>query len=145
MISTANMRRDGGADGTPARCNEEASHNEFANNFGAASCIDQASRDPDAEILKEATTTIEQKDNDAIGDGNKDPCDKIFWFYKDASMTEKALILAVVFTCLGACCIYFGIWAFNRHKANQVKDKKFVANKDDWKKGHETGGDKQVV
>ena len=31
------------------------------------------------DIIAGETTTTEQKDNDAIGDGNRDPCDVIFW------------------------------------------------------------------
>merc|ERR1719231_1340710 len=62
MISTAAASYDDDVEQDPALCNEEASRTDgAANNFGAASCLEDADGD---DLLTGETQTIEQKDND---------------------------------------------------------------------------------
>ena len=142
MLSVSEIKR-AEPEQAPSKCNEEASQDKFANNFGAASCIENA--DPVSDILTGPTQTIEQKDNDAIGAGNKAPCDEIFWFYKNLSRVEQAIVLAIVLTSTGICCMAIGNYFYNMYFRIQGKGKAFDPNSDDWKKAHETGKDREVI
>ena len=147
MVSTydiAEINDDGKADQDPAICNEEASRTDgAANNFGAASCLDQA--DPTDDLLTGETTTTEQKDNDAVGDGNAEPCDVIFWNFPNLSKVEQALVLGLVLMAIGICCVFSGNYVYNAYFRKEKKGKNFDPTNNDWKKGHETGRDNTVV
>jgi len=109
MLSTSAQRIAGGTLDA-SRCNDQASSGSAANAAGATSCIGQAN---DNDVLTGATTAREQKDNDAIGDGNKDACDKIFWFYNNLSDTEQALVLGLSLMAAGIVLVFSGNWAYN--------------------------------
>ena len=144
MISQAvGVTPEKAGEGDPARCNEEASRTDgAANNFGAASCQENAVGD---DIIAGETTTTEQKDNDAIGDGNRDPCDVIFWTFPKLSKVEQALVLGLVLMAVGICCVFSGNYVYNMYFRKAQQGKEFNVQKSDWKKGHETGKDRTVV
>lgn len=115
MVSSATVR-------SKSYCNDEASDYTVGNNFGAASCISL-----DASLLIDETLASTQADNDKIGDGNKEPCDTIFFFFEGATLEEKiGLAIALLFVGMGSA--WAALYAFNRYKAVSNKGKKFAGN-----------------
>jgi len=135
-IATAALGQ--GADESASRCIDEASDSSIANAQGASSCI--ASADAEDDILTEETQTNENKDNDALGDGNIDPCDIIFWSITNNDDTNRIisyLTLAIVLLFVGIIVTYLSYYSYNRYKAHQEEKQKFKEGAD-WKNKKET-------
>jgi len=125
----------GSLDAQKARCFEEAANTNAANAQGASSC-----QTPNDAILDGETIAAENKDNDAIGDGNADPCDIIFWNFnnsKDEKKVSRYLTLAVVLLFAGIVGTWLLYFAYNRYRANRNKQRKFKEG-DDWKSKKES-------
>ena len=114
-----------------ARCFDEASADGAANAQGAQSC---QSLDGFTVILEDGTFAIENKDNDALGDGNKDPCDIIYWdiFGSTSSKTKRYVMLAMILFAVGAFLAWLLYFCYNRYQAYRAKTRKFQGGSD-WK------------
>jgi len=115
------------ADKKSARC--------FATAAGAANAQGASSCSTDATLLTGETQAAGNKDNDAIGDGNRDACDVIFWDYTERSTTNrtvKYLTLAIILLFAGIFGTYVSYFAYNRYTAHKHKSRKFREG-DDWK------------
>ena len=104
---------------------------QVANAQGAASC---QALDGTVVILEDGTFAIENKDNDAIGDGNKDPCDVLIWniFGSSDKKVTKYLRLAIALLFAGVIVTYFSYYGYNRYMAYRAKHRKFDTG-GDWK------------
>ena len=100
-------------------CNDEASDYSQGNNFGSASCITV-----DIKILDKETRASTQADNDSMGDGNKEPCEKIEFFFKNTSVAQK-VGLAVALLFVGMFSAWGGYFAYNRYMAISNSGRKF--------------------
>ena len=132
MISTAEMIRATNEQQQRSRCNDEASQTAFANSQGAASCQGDALTAAN-EILTAESTSIQNKDNDALGDGNKDACDVIFWDVAPGTNTTKAAVtLAIILFFAGLLITFVAYYSYNRYVAHRDKGRKFKDG-EDWK------------
>ena len=102
-----------------------------ANAQGAASC---QALDGTVVILEDGTFAIENKDNDAIGDGNRDPCDIIYWtvFGSTSSKVKRYVALAFILLAVGIFGTWLGYFSYNRYHAHRAKYRKFHGG-GDWK------------
>ena len=85
-------------------------------------------------ILEDGTFAIENKDNDALGDGNEDPCDIIYWtvWGSTSSKTKRYVVLALILFAVGAFLAWFCYFGYNRFVAYRAKTRKFQGGTD-WK------------
>jgi hypothetical protein len=119
-----------------SRCNDEASAQGIGNNNGASSCITG-----DADILSGETFATPQADNDALGDGDKNPCEVMRWdvFGDDTTSVEEQVGLAIGLLFAGIGATWLGYYLYNRHKAKQDKNQvSRFKNQKAWKKASET-------
>lgn len=125
-----------GADSAAARCFDEANSDAAANAQGASSCQGAAEDD---DILDDATVAIENKDNDALGDGNADPCDIIFWDITSSKSNRvvRYLMLAIILLFVGIFVTWLTYFSYNRYQAYLDKTYKFRDGKD-WKARKQT-------
>ena len=131
MITVAPLPENPTLKQARARCFDEASQTGVANAQGAASC---QSLDGTVVVLEDGTFAIENKDNDAIGDGNKDPCDVLIWniFGSSDKKVTKYLRLAIALLFAGVIVTYFSYYGYNRYMAYRAKHRKFDTG-GDWK------------
>lgn len=114
-----------------ARCFEEASAVGVATAQGAASC---QSLDGELIILEDGTFAVDNADNDALGDGNKDPCDVLVWsvFGKHSTKVKRYFALAFSLLAAGIVTTYAAYFSYNRYRAHILKTRKFKEG-GDWK------------
>jgi hypothetical protein len=98
---------------------------------GAASC---QSLDGTVVVLQDGTFAVENKDNDALGDGNKDPCDVLVWsvFGKHSTKVKRYFALAFSLLAAGIVTTYAAYFSYNRYRAHILKTRKFKEG-GDWK------------
>lgn len=135
-IATAS-RDDSRVDLFAARCFDEANSEDAANAQGASSCIIYF-EDAEADVLTEESTAIENKDNDALGDGNAEPCDIIYWDVTSSksNKTVRYLTLAIIMLFVGIFLTWATIFTYNRCVARKKKLQVFKEGQD-WKKKRE--------